>query len=81
MKYGKNQRVVVIIVVLFFMFFGMKSVSRAATRVYVSTATGSDLTGNGSSGNPWASIGHAIDSVTGIPGNPYEILVARGDLQ
>ncbi|MFH1039466.1 MAG: hypothetical protein V1789_12450 [PVC group bacterium] len=67
-----------IIGILFLLLFGINSGSPAATQVYVSTATGSDLTGDGSMENPWASIGHAIDSVSGTAGDPYEILVAQG---
>ena len=51
---------------------------QAATRVYVSTETGSDLTGDGSQGKPWATIGKAIDSVHGTAADPYNILVAEG---
>jgi hypothetical protein len=54
------------------------SYALAVTQVYVSQTTGSDLTGVGSKSNPWATIGKAIDSVSGSPGNPYEILVAQG---
>jgi hypothetical protein len=35
-----------------------------STTTYVSSVTGSDVTGNGSSGNPYATIQHAIDNTT-----------------
>ncbi len=54
------------------------SLAGAVTQVYVSQSTGSDLTGTGSKAKPWATIGKAIDSVSGSHGNPYEILVAQG---
>ncbi len=48
------------------------------SEVYVSTTTGSDITGDGSQGNPWATIEKALASVYGTEANPFNILVAQG---
>ena len=45
---------------------------------YVSVSTGNDETGDGSAENPWATIQHAVDTVTGIGGRPIPICVAAG---
>jgi len=61
-----------------FLFLTVSSGAQGSIRVYVSAGTGSDLTGNGSMANPWATIGKAIDSVHGRAVNSYEIIVAAG---
>jgi hypothetical protein len=47
---------------------------------YVSISTGSDVTGNGTQANPWATPWHALDQINDASaGNVYAVLVAEGE--
>lgn len=48
-----------------------------ADNYYVSSF-GSDLTGDGSQGNPWLTLTHALSSINGTPSNPHTIFVEVG---
>jgi len=46
---------------------------------YVSISTGSDITGDGSAGKPWATVSHALSQITDAGAtNKYALLVAEG---
>jgi hypothetical protein len=47
-------------------------------RVYVSTTTGSDVTGEGTKQNPWATIGKALQTISPSKTEPITICVAAG---
>ena len=55
---------------------GIQTIS--PTEYFVSANTGSDFTGNGSQGAPWATVQHAIDTVVGTQDQPVTIKVAEG---
>ncbi|MFC2136352.1 hypothetical protein ACFLTH_17185 [Bacteroidota bacterium] len=61
------------LILVLFLIFVLSTVSASATNYYVAT-TGDDSTGDGSSGNPWLTIQHAIDTV----GDGDTINVATG---
>jgi len=59
--------------------FQPTSLSTNSIQIYVSQQIGSDITGNGSFTNPFATIGHAI-TVAGIPTFPVQITIMDGNL-
>lgn len=50
----------------------------APTNYYVDPGGGSDVTGDGSIGNPWASVQHALDNITRDASNGDQINVKSG---
>ncbi len=57
--------------------FAVMAASAFADDYYVAT-TGSNTTGDGSSGNPWLTITYALAHVTGSAANPHTIHIAAG---
>ena len=61
--------------------FAVMAASAYADNYYVAT-TGSDTTGDGSSGNPWQTIAYALSWISandpGSSGDPHTILIAAG---
>ena len=50
----------------------------AGSNYYVDPGSGSDITGDGSSGNPWASVQHALDNITRNTTNGDQINIKAG---
>lgn len=75
----KNNILLIILALpLLLVSFSFSPSAHAQNTFYVSTTTGSDATGDGSQGNPWATIQHGIDSTMGTQTDPVEIRVAGG---
>jgi hypothetical protein len=54
----------------------------AATHKYIDPLSGSDVTGDGSSGNPWATLQHALDNTTynASGGNVFNLVAGAPDV-
>jgi len=74
---NKTSKIIFILLSVFLPILLVFSLSTFANDYYVDDG-GSDVTGNGSQGNPWKTITHSISQISQIPDGTHTLHVASG---